>query len=295
MILFLKRLIIVIRVALSKKKEPFFKLEYLLRYLTNGYFFPSYKKVDYTPQIKVEVTSTDKYVIYSSKKFFYPDKFNETLISGNFNNLLNEQTAIGNNINPHKYLSTSELKENWIIYDIGAAEGSQSKLWLDSKIKQIVLFEPLPSFYKQLEKTFRQEIIDGRVIIINCGISDKRQTVNLENKEIILDTLENIIKEHKLPMPNYIKADIEGEELNLLKSSIELLQKKQLETIQITTYHRPSDHIDIPAFFKRFKGNGYFSPGVMIFNRDGMVNGSYRKKVYHPIMRKCLYSFNFNN
>lgn len=295
MISFLHRLILVIRIAFNKRKEPFLKTQYLFRYLVNGYFFPSYKKVNYKPLIKLEISETDKYVNYSGKKIFYPDKFKNSLIKDNFNNLLNEQTANGNNINPHKYLSADEMKQDWVIYDIGAAEGSQSKLWLDSNVKHIVLFEPLPSFFVKLKKTFANEIDQGKVTLINCGISDTYKVIEIEGQPIIFDTLESIIKKNSLPMPNYIKADIEGEELNFLRSSSELLKKSLPQTIQITTYHRPDDYISIPAFFSNFKGQGFFSKGVMFFNRDGMTIGSYSKKLYHPVIRKCLYTYNFTN
>ncbi|MBK7182922.1 MAG: FkbM family methyltransferase [Bacteroidetes bacterium] len=116
-----------------------------------------------------------------------------------------------------------------------------------------------------------------------------------EDESIVFDTLNNIVAEYKLPIPNYIKADIEGEELNFLNSSVSFIKKNKPELIQITTYHRPTDHITIPNYFSSFEGNGSFSDGVMVFNRDGMVNGSYRKKIYHPIIRKCLYSFRFNH
>ncbi|MBK7182923.1 MAG: hypothetical protein IPH89_08290 [Bacteroidetes bacterium] len=157
MISFIKRVIIAIRIVLSKSKEPFFKFNYIINYVKNGYFFPSYEKVDYRPLIKIEMDENFKYVIFKGKRICYPKSWTNWLITENFNNLINEQTAVGANVNPHKYLSNSELKKEWVIYDIGAAEGSQSKLWIDD-VKHIVLFEPLPSFFIQLQNTFKAEI-----------------------------------------------------------------------------------------------------------------------------------------
>ena len=83
------------------------------------------------------------------------------------------------------------------------------------------MFEPLPSFFIQLQNTFKAEIDAGKVTLVNAGISDKRTLVSMEGESIVFDTLNNIVAEYKLPIPNYIKADIEGEELNFLNSSPE--------------------------------------------------------------------------
>lgn len=282
-----------VRVVLNIDKEPFFKLKYGLNYLKDGYFFPSYKKIDFRSKIIVKTEANFKYVHYNAQQVCYPLKWPDRLIVENFNNLINEQTAEVLNVNPHKYLSAEELNKDWVVYDIGAAEGSQSKFWTNS-VKKIVLFEPLPSFFDQLKNTFESELQSNKVIIINAGISDSQREVVIEGRKILFDTLENLISHYNLPAPDYIKADIEGEELNFLTSSLQYLKNIDCKMIQITTYHRPDDYINIPKFFSNFKGEGFLSNGVMVFNRDGMINGSYRKKLYHPIFRKCLYTFKFS-
>jgi hypothetical protein len=293
MIRFLKRIIISLRILMHKKSEPFYSSTWLINYIRNGYYFPSYKKQDFRSSIKVEDLPTGKYVSYTGERIAYPGSWNNNLILNNFNNIINEQTGIGNNVNPHKYFSPRELSKDWIVYDIGAAEGWQSKIWIKF-VQKIVIFEPLPSFFEQLSKTFSIDVEEGKVILLNCGVSDVHKEVIMEGKTIVFDNLPNLINAHKLPYPDYIKADIEGEEMNFLTGSKVVFDQHSVKVIQITTYHRPDDYINIPEFFKQYKGLGSFSAGILIFNRDGLTPGHYRTKIYHPVIRKCLYTFNFS-
>lgn len=293
MVRFIKRIIISLRIFINKKKEPFFSFSLLLNYIRNGYYFPSYVKQDYRNLIKVEDSLSGKYVSYMGERIDYPSSWNSALILNNFNNVINEQTGIGNNVNPHKYFSSGDFDKDWVIYDIGAAEGWQSKSWVKF-VKQIIIFEPLPSFFEQLIKSFSKEVEEGKVILVNCGVSDTRKEVIMEEKPIIFDNLQALINTYNLPLPDYIKADIEGEEMNFLTGAKEIFNHKKIKVIQITTYHRPIDYKVIPDFFKQYKGQGSFSKGFVVFNRDGLIPGHYRKKMYHPIIRKCLYTFKFS-
>ena len=293
MIRFIKRIIISLRIFINKKKEPFFSFWWMLNYIRNGYYFPSYNKQNYKRSIILHDLPTGKFVSYNGDRIAYPGSWTNDLILNNFNNLINEQTGIEHNVNPHKYYSIGEFDKNWIVYDIGAAEGWQSKSWIKF-VKQIVIFEPLPSFFRQLKKTFSKEVDEGKVILVNCGVSDTKKEVIMENESIIFNSLQALISNYNLPSPDYIKADIEGEEMNFLTSSKEIFDQKTIKSIQITTYHRPKDYIDIPDYFKQFKGQGSFSKGIVVFNRDGLIPGHYRKKMYHPIFRKCLYTFKFS-
>jgi FkbM family methyltransferase len=290
---FITRILFACKVLSRKQQEPFFKWKYIFRYIKNGYFFPSYTKQNFKRKIHVTEIEGTKYVDYNGMHINYPKAWNNRLIVENFNNIINEQTAIGSNVNPHKYISNEQLKPDWVIYDLGAAEGSQSKFWVN-QVRQIVLFEPAPSFYEQLKKTFHFELSTNKVIIINAGITNKESFQTIEGQAIEFNTLEALIKKYKLPPPDYIKADIEGEELSFLETSVDLLQKNTVSLIEITVYHRPQDYLTIPAFFKQFNGTGYFSEGVMVFNRDGLVDGYYSKKIYTPVIRKCLYTFEFS-
>ncbi|WP_028979058.1 FkbM family methyltransferase [Sporocytophaga myxococcoides] len=286
---FIIRLLIVFQVIINRRREPFFSWNVLIKYLLNGRFFPAFPKVNYKPELSLVEDADFKMVGFRGDKVAYDKSWNNDLIIENFNNILNEQTAVNTIMSPHKYIEN--INEDWVIYDIGAAEGLQSKFWTKN-VKKIIIFEPDKEFFKTLERTFEKEVSEGRIVLLNLGVSDSPKQLNFKSGPAQFDTLDSIIKQYNIPLPDYLKADIEGEELNLLNSlSNQVIEN--LKLIQITTYHRPDDYKVIPDFFKKLKGEGTFSDGYILFNRNNFELGNWNK-VFHPVIRKCLYSFKFN-
>jgi hypothetical protein len=103
-----------------------------------------------------------------------------------------------------------------------------------------------------------------------------------------------IVKEYHLPHPDYVKVDIEGEEINFLKGANIILESSTLKTLDICVYHRPNDDKDIQNILSRYPGKGHFTDGVIVFNRDGATSGGH-KRSYHPVLRKCLYRYEFES
>ena len=73
-----------------------------------------------------------------------------------------------------------------------------------------------------------------------------------------------------------------------------MLTESDVKRMDICVYHRPRDYIDIPRMLSIYKGNGSFSNGIVVLDRDGIVGGNYRRQ-YHPIFRRCLYRYDFKN
>jgi hypothetical protein len=286
---FIIRLLIVFQVILNRRREPFFSWNVLIKYLFNGRFFPAFPKVNYKPELSLVEDADFKWVSFRGDKVAYDKSWSDGLIIENFNNILNEQTAVDTIMSPHKYIE--DINEDWVIYDIGAAEGLQSKFWTKN-VKKIIIFEPDKAFFKTLERTFEKEVEEGRVVLLNLGVSDSSKQLNFKSGAAQFDTLDSIIKQYNIPLPDYLKADIEGEELNLLNSlSNQVIEN--LKLIQITTYHRPDDYKVIPDFFKKLKGEGGFSEGYIFFNRNNFELGNWNK-IFQPVIRKCLYTFKIN-
>lgn len=286
---FIIRQLIVIQVIFNRRREPFFSWNVLIKYLVNGRFFPAFPKVNYKPELSIVEGRDFKLVGFRNDEIAYDKSWSNDLILENFNNILNEQTCVNKISSPHKYIE--DINEDWVIYDIGAAEGLQSKFWT-KYVKKIIIFEPDKAFFKTLQRTFEKEVKEGRIVLLNLGVSDGAKQLNFKSGAAQFDTLDSIIKQYNIPLPDYLKADIEGEELNLLNS----LSKQVIENlklIQITTYHRPDDFKVIPDFFKKLNGEGQFSEGYIFFNRNNFELGNWNK-VFHPAIRKCLYTFKFN-
>lgn len=276
----------VIAILMNKRKEPNFSYKCLLLYLLKRDYFPYYRQRNFRHTFKFHAGKPFPFVVYNNETYFYSPTWSKELTVDNFNSTLNEQN-IGS---PHRYFSKDEIKEGWVIYDVGAAEGLQAKQWA-KKAKMIVIFEPDQQQCRCLEKTFADELKSGKVKIVPEGVSDGYKELKYGETVIIVDSLPNLIKKYDLPAPNYLKADIEGEEMNLLKGAKEIFQHSHFEAAQITTYHRPHDNEDIPEFFSHYKGKGHFSDGVTLVNRSGLPTVIFT--FYHPIIRKCLYTYKF--
>lgn len=244
--------------------------------------------MDFRQQCKFYHDGQMPYIIYDNDKYFFKNSWPRELIEDHFNGILNEQHTGS----PHRYLSMDEIREDWVIYDIGASEGFQAKQW-SKKAKKIIIFEPDKAQYLCLLKTFETERKSGKVEIINEGVSNECKKVTYENEIIRLNSLPHLVKKYKLPLPHYIKADIEGEELHFLQGAEEIFKDKHVRVAQITTYHRPHDGDDISKFFSKYPGTGEFSEGVTLVNRDGTKTVVFT--FHHPIIRKCLYTFRFAN
>ena len=141
------------------------------------------------------------------------------------------------------------LKDNYIYYaDVGAKGGVNPKWINETKIFSI-LFELIPSYEKLLENKKSNEII------INSALSDKKENILLNICEsdgassvfypnynllnlyynsdrfkikntcrIKADTLDNQIKINKIDDIDFLKIDVQGYELNVLKGSINSLK-----------------------------------------------------------------------
>lgn len=276
----------VISILFNKRKEPFFSYKCIFLYLLKRDFFPFYNQINYRRKLKYHADKEFPFLVYNNDKYFYPGSWSKERIIDSLNGVLNEQ----NMGSPHRYLTPDEIKEGWIIYDVGAAEGLQAKQWLKNA-KKIIIFEPDQKQCECLRKTFEEEIKKDKIKIVPEGVSDKYHELKYGNTTIVVDSLPNLIKKYDLPKPHYIKADIEGEEMHMLKGAENVFRDGHLEAAQITTYHRHDDGKNISEFFSQFPGKGEFSEGFSMVNRDGLATVIFT--FYHPIIRKCLYTYRF--
>lgn len=277
----------VFAILFNKRKEPFFSLKCLWLYLLKRDFFPFYNQKSFRHTFSFHADKEFPYILHKGDKYIYSNNWSKELIIDNFNSTLNEQN-VGC---PHRYFTVDEIRPQWVIYDVGAAEGLQAKEWA-KKAKKIIIFEPDQKQCESLRETFEAEIKHDKVKIVPEGISDKYKELKYGKHTIIVDSLPNLVKKYDLPSPHYIKADIEGEEMHMLQGAKDLFRHGHFEAAQITTYHRPHDGKNISEFFSQFPGKGEFSEGVTMVNRDGLPTVIFT--FYHPIIRKALYTYRFN-
>jgi Methyltransferase FkbM domain len=204
------------------------------------------------------------YTLWEGKKLYYKNghQFNKAQVY--FNSLLLEQDPLS----PHRYLTaTFDVDINDVIVDVGAAEGNFS-LSVIEKVKQVYIFEVEKDWIKALEATF--EPWKEKVKIVQKYVSDQDT-----NMSIRLDTFFN--KNQKV---NFIKADVEGAEAQVINGASDLIKAQTNLKIAICTYHRQADAEDLDKLLKNKGFENSFSDKYMIFyyGKTNIVKPPYLRK-----------------
>jgi len=131
--------------------------------------------------------------------------------------------------------------------------------------QKVVAIEIDPVNWECLNRTFAQEIKEGRVVVVPVGVWDKEGTVELNGDSVVLDnhaskkvlcvkTIDQIVAELNLPRVDFITMDIEGAEKPALRGAAQTL-KRFHPRMAISSEHLPDDTIAIPDTVRRIVPN----------------------------------------
>jgi FkbM family methyltransferase len=166
-----------------------------------------------------------------------------------------------------------------LYFDIGAHLGEKSKPFIEKKIRTIMV-EPLPECVKNLKNLYSKNSI-VKIIPKGLGSKNTKKILSINKQmptistfakhwksgrfsnsrwsgktQIQITTLDNLIK--KFGNPQYIKIDVEGYELNVLKG---LSKKSGIISFEITSEFF-SDAIKCLNYLKKLSYNSFtFSVG----------------------------------
>ena len=173
--------------------------------------------------------------------------------------------------------SSNNLKEyivNGDILDIGAYTGDSAIILSQYTMKKVYSYELSPvltnTIKKNLEKynniynsTFKNFKLEDKVIVINKGVGYKEDIIYVKdvanaggsindkgNISVCITTIDKEVEKLRI-IPKYIKADVEGIGLDVLKGSIEII-KKYRPVISIAIYHSFDEFFGIYDFMKQF-------------------------------------------
>lgn len=144
-----------------------------------------------------------------------------------------------------------------ILLDIGTAEGLFPLVVLD-QCEKLFLVEPSSSFGDALEQTFRDAA--DKVTIFRTAIGNQDGEIGFDERSLdgqvsASGTPTPIRKVDSLIKPGqritYLKADIEGFELEMLKGAARTIAENKPK-IAITTYHEANDAEQIIALVKSY-------------------------------------------
>jgi len=203
-----------------------------------------------------------RYAIYAGEKIFFPKNFSVKEIRECVNDCLIYQDSES----PHRYHDDGfYVEEGDVIADMGAAEGFWALLNA-RKAKKIYLFECDKKWSAALQKTF--EPWKEKVEIIPKFISDTNT-----NDTTTLD--EFVRKSGEI---NFIKADIEGAEIQLLKGGVNTLSKQNNIKLLLCTYHKKNDAVELEQILKSYGFMTGFSKGFMIMIWDRYLSPPYLRR-----------------
>lgn len=210
--------------------------------------------------------------IRNSKIIFYTPNQALKLCS-----LMNRETEILDEID--------KLKKTDIFYDIGACEGRFS-LYAASKNIASLAFEPEKQNFRILKKNIELNNFKKKIRAFQIAISssqrngvlligqvwpgghwkklkDSKHRPDLEFKirktqPVKIYSLDNIIKNKKLPIPRLLKIDADGSEISILQGALNVLKSKELKTIIIEFFiSRKTYASNIESMISRLKKLGF--------------------------------------
>jgi FkbM family methyltransferase len=160
---------------------------------------------------------------------------------------------------PHYYESYgSRIKAQDIVFDCGACEGLFARK-IASQCKHVFAFEPSQQLQNILIQNCLPYLQSNQITIVPklLGVSSKTvKFVDLQSNpalsrivdhsdnrreviEVPMTTIDEFVQSNSLEKVDYIKADVEGSEIQLLRGAVETI-KKYSPRIAITTYHEPN-------------------------------------------------------
>lgn len=179
------------------------------------------------------------------RRIFFPGKLSEANVRRAVSTGLMEQDRRS----PHRYVGDGfNVDQGDIGVFIGASDGLFCAGLID-RLSKAYLFEPDTVWQESLRATFSPW--RDKVQILALAVSGRTCVGQT--------TLDEFFQ--KRPLPNYIQADIEGSESDLLKGAERVLRDSSKLRLSLCTYHK---RLDFPRFSGTLSGLGYevtHSPG----------------------------------
>ena len=186
------------------------------------------------------------YVLHNGKRLYGQKSWNKGVIARYYTGLMIEQDKEA----AHCYFPKGGYNcSNEVVADLGAAEGIFGLDVID-KVKKLYLFECDNTWIEPLQRTFAPW--KDKVEIVKKYVSDKTSDGTV--------SLDDFFSDKDL---DFIKADIEGAEIQMLKGGNETMRK--VSHAVICLYHNKNDESIIVSALKGMGFSTCVNPGYMVF------------------------------
>lgn len=218
------------------------------------------------------ITFDSFYCIENAEKIYrlYNDVFDDEISKNTLKNIV-MANIVGDNKYyidvhmPNQYYGIPEFmeSENEYLAEIGAFVGDSLErfIWACPGFKKIYAFEPGKKQYLALETRIRRlkeewALLDDQITAMNCAVGKTRGIAGIgkssgnsnfhlrpltQDEQIEVISIDSYFEDKPI---SFIKADIEGAEIPMLKGAKKVLAD-QRPKLAICTYHNVSDLIDI--------------------------------------------------
>lgn len=208
--------------------------------------------------------------------FYYPGRLNPSALEWSYYEIVKDS-----NSGHHYEKFGTKVNLGDIVFDCGTCEGFFAYKVKDLAEK-IYCFEPNADMAKCLDRTFKDS---ENVHIVKKSLGARREVIGFVGdsysgfrrkqdkdtgsliQEVSCVTLDEFVEHNGVISVDYIKIDVEGSEIDVIKGAERTIAKFKPK-IAITTYHKASDACDLTDTILRivpeykFKIDGVASRGV---------------------------------
>jgi len=178
----------------------------------------------------------------------------------------------------YRYKDIVEPAIGEVVLDIGASVGDTS-LWFSKKVGstgKVYAFEPEPKNFQILLGNIEQNNVKN-VTPLNIGLSDREGRMKIVSggsasflaesegeAEVTVTTIDEFVRDNKLPKVDFIKMDVEGHEMNVLRGANETMRAFKPK-MALSAYHRGDDLVTLPKLLITINEDykfylGHFAP-----------------------------------
>lgn len=249
----------------------------------NAYKFSLCERASESLFLNIKYPIKVKFTVESDKWFNFSTKilgkectfwvYNNSLQRGEIKSIVRE-SLVSSKINGHSYIrKEAKIHKDDIVIDAGGCEGIFTRYALLCGVSKVYIFEPFEEFAIGLERTFKEEIKEKRVEVVRKALSDKSKEVSffidedmkcgnkidsgggVDNNKVKCISLDEFVDLSGISKVDYIKMDIEGEEINAICGCKNVI-KENLPNLLIAIYHDYENgirlHTDIKKIYQEY-------------------------------------------